>query len=98
MRQQEQGTVDRWRRWLAMERISQLVENAFMIAWEYLQATGELGEPEGSARELLDIIESMIRRGERRRLLLANVAIDIYKQKRMRGEARHGQRDRAGAA
>jgi hypothetical protein len=94
----QQGTLDPWQRWLAMERISQLVENAFMIAWGYLQATGELGEPEGSARELLDIIEGMIRRGERRRLLLANVAIDIYKQRRVRGEARHGQCDRAGAA
>jgi hypothetical protein len=81
-----------------MERISQLVENSFMIAWEYLQATGELGEPEGSARELLDIIEHMIRRGERRRLLLANVAIDIYKRKRMRGEVGRGRSDQAGAA
>jgi hypothetical protein len=24
------------RRWLAMEKLSHLVENAFMIAWEYL--------------------------------------------------------------
>ena len=81
-----------------MERISQLVENAFMIAWGYLQATGELGDPESSARELLDIIERMIQRGERRRILIANVAIDIYKQNRVRGEMRRGQPDRAGAA
>jgi hypothetical protein len=71
-----------------MERASQLLENAFTIAWQYLQATGELGEPEASARELLDIIERMIQRGERRRILLANVAIDTYKQRRMRGEVR----------
>jgi hypothetical protein len=69
-----------------MERASQLLENAFTIAWQYLQATGELGEPEASARELLDIIERMIQRGERRRILLANVAIDTYKQRRRRGE------------
>jgi len=81
-----------------MEKISQLVENAFMIAWEYLEATGELGEPERAARELLDTIETMIRRGERRRILLANVAIDIYKQRRQRDEARDGQPDQAGAA
>lgn len=81
-----------------MERISQLVENAFMIAWEFLQATGELEEPEASARELLDTIESMIQRGERRRLLLANVAIDVYKRNRRRDKARRGQPDRAGAA
>ena len=81
-----------------MEKLSHLVENAFMIAWEYLEATGELGEPEGSARELLDTIESMIQHGERRRLLLANVAIDAYKRRRRQGEERHGQPDKAGAA
>lgn len=81
-----------------MERISQLVENAFMIAWEYLQATGELDDPEASARELLDTIEAMMQRGERRRLLLANVAINVYQRNRRRGEVRNGQPDQAGAA
>jgi hypothetical protein len=81
-----------------MERISQLMESAFMIAWDYLRATGELGEPESAARELLDIIECMIHRGEHRRLLLANVAIDLYKQKRKRAEVEHGRPDKAGAA
>jgi hypothetical protein len=81
-----------------MEKISHVVENAFMIAWDYLEATGELGEPENAARELLDLIEGMIQRGERRRILLANVAIDLYRRKRLRGEASDGQPDRAGAA
>lgn len=81
-----------------MERISQLVENAFMIAWEYLQATGELDDPEASARELLDTIEAMMQRGERRRLLLANVAINVYQRNRRRGEVRNRQPDQAGAA
>jgi hypothetical protein len=93
-----QGTVDGWRRWLAMEKMSYLVENAFMIAWDYLDATGELGEPESAARDLLDLIEEMVLRGERRRILLANVAIDLYKRKRLRGGASDGRSDRAGAA
>ncbi len=86
-----------WRRWLAMEKVSHLVENAFMIAWEYLEATGELGEAEGTAGELLDIIHAMIRTGERRRILIANTAIDAYNRRRLRGEG-HGQADKAGAA
>ena len=81
-----------------MEKLSHLVENAFMIAWEYLEATGELGEPEGAAVDLLDIIHTMVRTGERRRILIANVAIDTYKLRRLRGEARNGQPDKAGAA
>ncbi|MBV8925762.1 MAG: hypothetical protein JOZ74_10390 [Bradyrhizobium sp.] len=81
-----------------MEKLSHLVENAFMIAWEYLEATGELGEPERSATELLDVIEVMIQSGERRRILIANTAIDVYKRRRRENEARHGRPDRAGAA
>src|ERR1700753_3973958 len=50
-----------WRRWLAMEKLSHLVENAFMIAWEYLEATGELGEADGAGSGLLDILHKMIR-------------------------------------
>jgi hypothetical protein len=81
-----------------MEKLSHLVENAFMIAWEYLEATGDLGEPEVAANELLDIIEAMIRMGERRRILIANKAIDTYRRTRPRGEVRKGQPDKAGAA
>ena len=80
-----------------MEKISRLVENAFMIAWNYLEATGELGDPERAASELLDIIEAMIVRGERRRILIANVAIDAYKRRRTI-EVSNGQPDEAGAA
>ena len=80
-----------------MEKVSHLVENAFMIAWEYLEATGELGEADGTAGELLDIIHTMIRAGERRRILIANTAIDAYRRRRLRGVG-HGQPDKAGAA
>jgi hypothetical protein len=80
-----------------MEKLSHLVENAFMIAWEYLEATGELGEADSTASDLLDIIHGMIRTGERRRILIANVAIDTYRRRRLRGEE-HGQPDKAGAA
>jgi hypothetical protein len=57
------------------EKISQLVENSFRIAWDYLEATGELEDYDMAARLLLDTIETMIRQGERRRLLIANKAI-----------------------
>jgi hypothetical protein len=57
-----------------------LMENSVQIAWDYLERTGELGEPEVASRFLLDTIEVMVRRGERRRLILSNKAIDAYKQ------------------
>ena len=56
--------------------------NSFQIAWDYLDATGELGNPDVAARHLLDTIEAMIRHGERRQLLLANKAIASYQSLR----------------
>ena len=63
-----------------------LVENSFQIAWDYLERTGELGNPAVASRVLLDALEIMIGRGERRKLLLSNKAIDAYQ--RFRAERR----------
>jgi hypothetical protein len=38
-----------------------LVENSLGIAWDYLEATGELGNPGTAANHLLNTIETMIR-------------------------------------
>jgi hypothetical protein len=62
------------------ETLPSLIENSFQIAWDYLEATGELGNPDTAARHLLDTIEAMIRRGERRRLLLSNRSIASYQR------------------
>lgn len=68
------------------EPLPLLVENSFQIAWDYLERTGELSNREVASRVLLDAIEIMIRRGERRKLLLSNKAIDAYQ--RFRAERR----------
>lgn len=57
-----------------------LMENSIHIAWDYLERTGELGEPEEASRFLLDAVERMVRQGERRQLFLSNKAIDAYRQ------------------
>jgi hypothetical protein len=69
-----------------IETLPRLVENSFWIAWEYLEATGELGNPDTAARHLLDTIEIMVRHGERRRLLLSNNAITSYQRFRAEQE------------
>jgi hypothetical protein len=61
-----------------------LMENAIQIAWDYLERSGELGDPETASRVLLDSVQIMVLRGERRRLMLSNRAIDAYK--RFKGE------------
>jgi hypothetical protein len=67
--------------------LSQLLEESFQIAWEYLEGTGELGDAAGASRFLSDTIETMIRRGERSRLALSNRAIIIYQRHRSSGAA-----------
>lgn len=58
----------------------ELRAQAFEIAWKYLDQSGLLtGEQEDSARFILNRIDRMMLRGERRRLLLSNAAIDAYR-------------------
>lgn len=57
-----------------------LVENAIQIAWDYLERSGELGDPREASQFLLKSIGAMVRQGERRRLRLSNKAIDDYKK------------------
>jgi len=63
------------------ETAAQILENSFRIAWDYLEATGELRTPEADCQFLLDTIEGMMRKGEYRKLLLSNRAIDAYKRR-----------------
>jgi hypothetical protein len=62
------------------ETTQSIFANSFQIAWDYLEATGELGNPDRAAQHLLNTIEAMIRQGERRQLLLANKAIAAYQR------------------
>jgi hypothetical protein len=58
--------------------LSQLLEESFQIAWEYLERTGELGDAAAASRFLSDTIEIMIRRGQRSRLALSNRAKETF--------------------
>jgi hypothetical protein len=77
--------------------LSQLLEESFQIAWEYLERTGELGDGAAASRFLSDTIETLIRRGQRSRLALANRAIGAYQRFRISGaaESRPGARSSA---
>jgi hypothetical protein len=56
------------------------VDTAFFIAWSCLEQSGELGSPDATANMLLDAIEARLKTGERRPLMLANKAIDTYRE------------------
>ena len=67
--------------------LSQLLEDSFQIAWEYLERSGELGDGALASRFLSDVIETMIRRSQRSRLALSNRAISAYQRFRSSGAA-----------
>ena len=58
---------------------SELRAQSFEIAWTVLEQSGDLGDPHSAAHFLLGKIDDMMRRGEKRRLLLSNAAIDAYR-------------------
>ncbi|WP_454628393.1 hypothetical protein [Bradyrhizobium cenepequi] len=62
------------------ESLPILIEHSVQIAWDFLERTGELGDAAIASRFLVYDIELMVRRGERRRLLLSNKAIDDYQR------------------
>lgn len=73
------GTSVPRRRWPAMTD-PELRAQSFEIAWKYLDQSGLLmGENKDSARFILGRIDRLMLRGERRRLLLSNAAIDAYR-------------------
>ena len=58
------------------------IANSFEMAWDYLEAADQIDNPDLVASHLLDVIETLIRHGERRPLLLANKAIASYQRLR----------------
>ncbi|MET0678141.1 MAG: hypothetical protein ABW175_20275 [Bradyrhizobium sp.] len=68
------------------ESLPLLIESSIDIAWDYLERTGEVGDAMVAGQFLNDTIELMVRRGERRRLMLANKAITAYQQFRRQTE------------
>jgi CubicO group peptidase (beta-lactamase class C family) len=62
------------------ENLPHLMESAVQIAWDYLEQTGQIDDGAFTSRFLMNTIEDMIRKGERRRLLLSNRAIIAYQR------------------
>jgi hypothetical protein len=63
---------------------TELFEQSFNIAWGVLLQSGELGEPNDASHFLLASIGSLMKKGERRRLMLSNAAIDAYRRRPVR--------------
>ena len=56
-----------------------VIEDSFNIAWGFLEKSGCIRDAEASTSFLVQYIEGQIRAGERRPLVIANRAIDVYR-------------------
>jgi hypothetical protein len=57
-----------------------LIENSVQIAWDFLERSGEIDDPDEASRFLVQAVGELVLRGERRRLMLSNRAIDAYRR------------------
>jgi hypothetical protein len=62
------------------EPLPTLVENSLQIAWDFLDASGEIEDPQQAAEVLLGAIKTLLLRGEHRRLMLSNRAIEAFRK------------------
>lgn len=63
------------------EQLPVLVESSLQIAWDYLDAVGDIGDPQVTAEFLLGNIKAQLLKGERRQLALSNRAIQAFQQR-----------------
>jgi hypothetical protein len=64
---------------LMSEPLPVLIENVVQIAWDVLERSGEIADPHEASWFLVKTVAELARKGERRRLLLINRAIDGYR-------------------
>ena len=57
-----------------------LMERSIEIAWDYLERTGQINDPEFTSKFLLTSVEHNVRMGERRQLMLVNRAISDFER------------------
>ena len=57
-----------------------LIQNSLNIAWNFLLRSGEITDPEEVSHFLLETINDLVLKGERRRLMLSNKAISEYRK------------------
>jgi hypothetical protein len=57
-----------------------VIESSLQIAWDFLEATGEIEDRQQTAEILLGTIKTLVLRGEHRRLMLSNRAIEAFRE------------------
>jgi hypothetical protein len=63
------------------EPLPSLIENSLQIAWDFLERSGGIADPQQAAEILLESIKTQVLKGESRTLMLSNRAIAAFEQR-----------------
>ncbi|PDT86864.1 hypothetical protein CO669_28265 [Bradyrhizobium sp. Y36] len=63
------------------EPLPMIIENSLQIAWDFLERSGGIADPQQAAEILLESIKAQILKGESRTLMLSNRAIAAFEQR-----------------
>jgi hypothetical protein len=66
---------------MLMFDVETVAEESFLIAWDYLDRMGSIGDVDEAMAELGDEILLLIGRGECHKIRIANLAIDAYRKR-----------------
>jgi hypothetical protein len=87
VRTRQGGTDGKRKRFPVMsEPIPILIQTSLQIAWDFLARSGEITDPDEASDALLTIINALLLKGERRRLMLSNRAISEYRKLKAEGK------------
>jgi len=62
------------------DNLHAVIENAVQLAWDILERSGEISDPRDASCYLVKTVATLAAKGEHRRLVLVNRAIDGYRQ------------------
>lgn len=68
---------------LMTDELPILIQNSLQIAWDYLERTGGIADPQQTAEILLGSIKTQLLRGENRILMLSNKAIATHERQKL---------------
>jgi hypothetical protein len=64
------------------EQIPAFIEDCIQIIWDVLERAGEIHDPDEAGRILVEVVTKIVAKGEHRRLMVINRAIDHYRARK----------------
>ena len=64
------------------DQVPILIEHCIQLTWDVLERAGEIDDPAEASQTLLEVVTKIVAKGEHRRLMVLNRAIDQYRARK----------------